>query len=70
MTTAAAFASYSFQGRSIIVDIESTAPNVFRSFRLDRGAFESRDAVEARAYIEADLWANSHGLRLECFRAG
>lgn len=65
-----AHGSFSFQNKSIIVDLESTNPNIFRTFRLDRGTFESKSSLYNRAYQESDLWAKSHGLRLESFRAG
>jgi hypothetical protein len=65
-----AFATYTFNKKSIFVDLESTNHNIFRSFRLDRGSFESQSSLYNRAYTECDLWAQSHGLQLEVFRAG
>ena len=64
-----AFASYTFQNNSIIVDLESTNPNIFRSFRLDRGTFESKDSLYNLAFSDDSMWAESHGLGLEVFRA-
>jgi hypothetical protein len=62
-----AFASYSFQNNSIIVDIESTNPNLFRSFRVDG---RTRALSYEHAYTECSVWASAHGLQLEVFRAG
>lgn len=64
-----AYASYTYQGRSIIVNLDASN-GAFRSFRLYAGKLESKASMYEQAYTECSLWAKARDLQLEVFRAG